>query len=119
MLASPAMRAARELWSPLAFALPLAAAALFFGGGSGPSTLPWVGGAAIVLAAASAAWGVPTGWWALVPLAALAVWFAASIAWSIEPDRSWDYANRTAVYAAFALLGAFLAGRTRELAIGL
>ncbi len=30
----------------------------------------------------------------LVPLAALAVWCAVSIAWSVEPDRSWSYANR-------------------------
>ena len=31
---------------------------------------------------------------------ALWIW---SIAWSIEPDRSWDYANRAFVYLAFAL----------------
>jgi hypothetical protein len=55
----------------------------------------------------------------LLPLAALAVWCALSVAWSIEPDRSWDYANRTFVYLAFALVGVQLAGRTRELAVGL
>lgn len=120
MLASPAMRAARELWSPLGAALALTAAILFFGGGSGNSTLPWVGGAAIVLAVAFvAARGLPAGTVTLLPFAALALWCALSIIWSIEPDRSWDYANRTAVYVGFAVLGMFVAGRTRELAFGL
>ena len=120
MLASAAMRAARELWSPLGAALVLSAAVLFFGGASGNSTLPWIGGAAILLAAAFAATrGLSAGTVMLLPLVALALWCAASVAWSIEPDRSWDYANRTVVYAAFAILGAFVAGRTRELAVGL
>jgi hypothetical protein len=120
MLASPEMRAARELWSPLGAALALAAAVLFFGGGSGNSALPWIGGAAILLAAAFAATrGLPAGAVALLPLVALALWCAASVAWSIEPDRSWDYANRTVVYVAFAIVGMFVAGRTRELAVGL
>ena len=114
------MRAARELWSPLGAALALTAAVLFFGGGSGNSTLPWIGGAAIVLAAAFvAARGVPAGAAMLLPFVALALWCAVSVAWSIEPDRSWDYANRTVVYVAFAIVGIFLAGRTRELALGL
>jgi hypothetical protein len=114
------MRAARELWSPLGAALALTAAVLFFGGGSGNSTLPWIGGAAILLAAAFAATrGLPQGMVMLVPLIALALWCAASVVWSIEPDRSWDYANRTVVYAAFAIVGAYVAGRTRELAVGL
>jgi hypothetical protein len=120
MLASPEMRAARELWSPLGAALALTAAVLFFGGASGNSTLPWIGGAAILLAAAFAATrGLPTGIVTLLPLVALALWCAASVGWSIEPDRSWEYANRTVVYAAFAILGAYVAGRTRELAVGL
>src|SRR5207245_11089425 len=33
--------------------------------------------------------------------------------------RSWDYADRGLVYLLFALLGLWLAGRTRELALGL
>jgi O-antigen ligase/polysaccharide polymerase Wzy-like membrane protein len=115
------MRAARELWSPpLAAALALTAAVLFFGGGSGSSTLPWIGGAAIACAAVFVAvYGIPPGSLALLPLCGLALWCAASVAWSIEPDRSWDYANRAVVYVAFALVGAFVAGRARELAIGL
>ena len=44
------MRAARELWSPLAPALALTAAALFFGGGPA-AHLPWLGAAAVLLAA--------------------------------------------------------------------
>jgi hypothetical protein len=114
------MRAARELWSPLGAALALTAAVLFFGGGSGNSTLPWIGGAAIIAAAAFAATrGLPPGIVTLLPLVALAIWCGASVAWSIEPDRSWDYANRAVVYVAFALVGAYVAGRTRELAVGL
>src|SRR5438105_7926103 len=113
------MRAARELWSPLGAALALTAAVLFFGGSSGNSTLPWVGGAAIVLAAAFvAAWGLPVGAATLLPLVGFAFWCAVSVAWSIEPDRTWDYANRTGVYVAFAIVGMFVAGRTRELALG-
>src|SRR5947208_11915902 len=132
MLPSPEMRAARELWSPLGAALArelwsplgaalvLVAAVLFFGGGSGSATLPWIGGAAIARAAGLVATrGFPQGAIALLPLAALAIWCAASVGWSIEPDRSWDYANRAVVYAAFAIVGAYVAGRTRELAVGL
>src|SRR5436190_1700696 len=132
MLPSPEMRAARELWSPLGAALArelwsplgaalvLVAAVLFFGGGSGSSTLPWIGGAAILLAAGLVATrGFPQGAIALLPLAALAIWCAASVGWSIEPDRSWDYANRAVVYTAFALVCSYGAGRTRQLAVGL
>ena len=63
--------------------------------------------------------GVPAGWLATLPLAALAVWCAASIGWSGLPDRSWDYANRTILYALFAALGLWAAARTRALANGL
>src|SRR4029079_5422846 len=120
MLASPEMRAAWELWSPLGSALALTAAVLFFGGGSGNSTMPWIGGAAILLAAVFAPTrGLPPGLVTLLPLIGLAVWCAASIGWSIEPDRSWDYANRAVVYVAFAIVGAYVACRTRELAVGL
>jgi O-Antigen ligase len=110
------MKAARELWSPLGAALALTAAVCFFDS----RTLPWTATAAILLAAFFVATrGLPPGSVLLLPLAALAVWCALSVAWSIEPDRSWDYANRTFVYLAFALIGVQLAGRTRELAVGL
>jgi O-antigen ligase/polysaccharide polymerase Wzy-like membrane protein len=116
MLASAEMRVARELWSPLGAALALTAAVCFFDS----RTLPWIGAAAVLLAAVLvAARGLPPGSVLLLPLAALAVWCAASVAWSIEPDRSWDYADRTFVYLAFALVGIHLAGKTSELALGL
>jgi hypothetical protein len=116
MLASPEMRVARELWSPLGAALALTAAVCFFDS----RTLPWIGAAAVLAAAVlAAARGLPQGSVLLLPLAALAAWCAASVLWSIEPDRSWDYADRTFVYLAFALVGVHVAGKTRELAFGL
>jgi hypothetical protein len=114
------MRATTELRSPLAISLALTAGALFFGGGPGNGSLPWLGAAALLAAVVLLAMrGPPLGLARLLPLAALAVWCAASIAWSIEPDRSWSYANRAFVYLAFALVGAFAAGRARELMLGL
>jgi O-Antigen ligase len=112
------MRAIREL--PLAASLLLVGLALFFGGGPGTGSLPWLGGAAlVVLVGLIATGGLASGWPSLVPLAALTAWLALSISWSVLPDHSWDYANRTFVYLLFALLGLWLAGRTRALALGL
>ena len=112
------MRAIREL--PLAASLLLVGPALFFGGGPESGSLPWLGGGALVaVVALLATRGLPSGWPQLVPLAALVTWLALSISWSALPDRSWDYANRTLVYLLFALLGLWLAGRTRALALGL
>jgi hypothetical protein len=112
------MRAIRE--PSLAAPLVLVTLGLFFGGGPVDGPVTWLGAGAIVaLLALLALRGVPGGWPAVVPLAALAVWCALSIAWSWLPDRSWDYANRTAVYALFAMLGLYAAGRTRDLARGL
>src|ERR1700680_1625122 len=102
MLLSRRMGAVRQLVSPLGLALALIGVALFFGGSVGDASIPWLGGAAVALSVVLAATPEgPRGLVALLPLAALALWCAASIAWSIEPDRSWDYANRTAVYVAF------------------
>jgi O-antigen ligase len=112
------MRAIREL--PLAASLLLVGLALFFGDGPGSGSLPWLGGAALlVVVVLIATRGVPPGWALLMPLAALTAWLALSITWSALPDRSWDYANRTLVYLVFALLGLWLAARTRALALGL
>src|ERR671937_899811 len=100
-----------------AAAAALAAAALFFGHGSSDGRLFWIGVAALLLA--SAGWIVrparlPTeGAAFLVLLGALVVWEAISIHWSIQPARSWDYANRGLVYFAFAALGALLGGVPR------
>jgi len=114
------MRLTRELRSPLTPALILLAAALFLGDGAGDSSLPWLGGAAALLALVLfAVRSPPDGLVALVPLVALALWCVASVAWSIEPDRSWSYGNRTLVYAAFALVGALLGVESRQLLYGI
>jgi hypothetical protein len=64
--------------------------------------------AAIVLAVVFAATrGLPQGAVMLLPFVAFALWSAASVVWSIEPDRSWAYFNRGLAYLAFALLGIF------------
>jgi len=112
------MRAIREL--PLAASLLLVGLAVFFGGGPGSGSLLWLGGGTLLtIVVLIATRGLPSGWPLLVPLAALTAWLALSIFWSALPDRSWDYANRTLVYVLVALLGLWLAGRTRSLALGL
>ncbi len=114
------MRATRELVSPLALALALATAAMFFGGGASTSSLPWLGTAAALAVLVLFAWrGLPGGLTALAPFALLAIWVAVSIEGSIEPDRRWDYANRALVYLLFAVVGTFVAGHTKDLMVGL
>jgi O-antigen ligase/polysaccharide polymerase Wzy-like membrane protein len=105
---------------PVAVPLLLAGLALFFGGGPGDGSIFWLGAGAVVgIGGLLLTVGVPRGWLATLPLAALAVWCAASIGWSGLPDRSWDYANRTVLYALFAALGLWAAARTRALTNGL
>jgi hypothetical protein len=112
------MRAIREL--SLAPSLLLVGLALFFGGGPADGSIPWLGGGALLaILALLASRGAPGGFMAVLPLGLLAVWCAISISWSLLPDRSWDYANRTAVYALFAALGLWAAARTRQLVLGL
>jgi hypothetical protein len=100
-------------------ALPAAAAALsllavFFNDGSSQSRLFWIGVPALIVAAVG--WGVGPPSLPRVAilffaaLAAFVLWEGASIAWSIQPSRSWDYANRGLVYLAFAAVGALLGG---------
>jgi hypothetical protein len=102
-----------------AAALGLCAGALFFGGGPGDGALPWLGLATVAtVLVLLATYGPPSGLLALGPLAALALWCAVSIVWSIQGDRSWSYANRAFVYLAFALVGAFAAGRAARLPEG-
>src|SRR3989442_4717479 len=92
----------------------LAFAALFFGNGSSQGRLFWIGAAAVLVAAIG--WVVRpvrvSGPGALffAALAAFVVWQGLSIAWSIQPSRSWDYTNRGLVYFAFAAIGALLGG---------
>ena len=97
----------------------LSFAAFFFAGGTALSSLVWIGGFAL-LAAALAASAVlagllpapalhPAGTALLGSVFALAVWVGLTTIWSASPDSSWQYTNRTLVYAAFVLLGALAA----------
>ena len=111
LLASRAMR-----W-PVAWGAAaggLAFAALFFSDGSSQSRIFWIGAPAVVLAAIGWAWRPPRlGLWGtlfLCSLGAFVVWQGVSIAWSVEPSRSWDYTNRGLVYFAFAAIGALVGG---------
>jgi hypothetical protein len=113
------MRLARELWSPLTLALALVGATLFLAHDPGISSLPWIGVAALLLAAGLfATKGAPDGMSAFIPLAGLALWCAISIAWSIQPDATWSYANRTFIYLTLALVGALLGAEPRRLLYG-
>lgn len=124
MLASLPVRAAGKRFLEPGIAAPTLAAAalcfcaLFLSGGYDDTTLVWIGGAALagaaLIAAASLLRGLPAPRLDL-PAAAfigclfgLAVWAGLSTLWSVSPDRSWAYTNRTLVYAAFALLGVLL-----------
>jgi hypothetical protein len=114
MLASRPVRAAGErvggLW-PAAGAVGLSFCAFFFGAGDSPAPLVWIGAIALVLAAVLLAEPValdPPAQLLLYGLAGLAVVCGVSLVWSISPDSSWTYTNRTLVYLAFALAGLLL-----------
>src|SRR5947207_6839911 len=115
LLASRAMRGAavRGALVPGA-AAALCFAALFLSAGSSQSRLFWIGMAAVLVAAIGWALQPPTlprpALLFFAAFAAFVLWQAASIAWSIQPARSWDYANRGLVYLAFAAVGALLGG---------
>jgi hypothetical protein len=103
--------AARGATLPVA-AAALAFAALFLSQGSSQDRLFWIGSAAVIVAGLG---------WALAPgrvrvegavffvaLAAFVIWQGASIGWSIQAARSWDYTNRGVVYFAFGAVGGLL-----------
>jgi O-Antigen ligase len=101
----------------------LAFVALFLSDGSSQSRLVWIGATAVIVAAVG--WAVrppslpPAAVAFFGALAAFVAWQGASITWSIEPSRSWDYANRGLVYLAFAAAGALLGDVSlRRLAYG-
>ena len=124
MLASSAVPTAAEPVGGLGLAVAAASAvaafcALFFSGGFADGPLVWVGALALGLAAVAAAAAalrvvpapaldLPTGAF-LGCLFGLAVWMGLSTLWSLSPNLTWGYTNRTLVYAAFALLGVLLA----------
>src|SRR5437879_5857490 len=113
----PALLASRAMRWPVAWGAAaggLAFAALFFSDGSSQSRILWIGAPAVVLAAIGWAWRPPRlGLWGTLffcSLGAFVVWQGVSIAWSVEPSRSWDYTNRGLVYFAFAAVGALVGG---------
>ena len=112
-----ALLASRPMRWPVALgaaAAGLAFAALFFSGGSSQSRLFWIGATAVLVAAVGWLWRprrLPLeGTVFFCVLAAFIVWQGLSIAWSIQPSRSWDYTNRGLVYFAFAAVGALVGG---------
>ena len=103
----------------LAAAALVVGGALLRGGGSQPGPLFWIGSLALLAAVAGLVLRrVSLGRAELALLttvAAVAVWSAITVVWSIQPDRSWDSFNRAAVYAAVLALG-LLAGASPRLA---
>jgi O-antigen ligase len=123
MLASPPVRAPRERVEELAPGLAAAAlsfCALFFGGGDVKAPLVWIGGLVLVLAALllarRPALDAPAAL-LLGSLFGLAVWSGITTIWSMSPDRSWQFTNRTVVYAGFALLGVLATPRVSRPAL--
>ena len=117
-----AMRSARVSVGASILALGVGAlvtGAVFFGGASGDSGVPWVGGGALLLVAATLAAGglgllpVPSldraAWAAVASLVALVMWMGVSIAWSVAGDLSWSALNKGVVYVAALVLGVALA----------
>src|SRR5436309_4343579 len=87
----------------------LAFAAVFFGGGAGRGSIPFVGGAAALVGCLLLAWARPSlsrlGALAVALAVAFIAWNGLSILWSAQDDRSWDYLNRGLVYLAFLAVG--------------
>jgi O-antigen ligase len=101
---------ARDSWILGLGLVGVGAASVLAGGGSSDESVPWIGASALALAAggwAAAGLGLLArprlGAPALATLgllAAFVLWNGLTIAWSILPDRSWDYFNRGLVYLA-------------------
>lgn len=103
----------------LVAATALCALAVFFGGGSKYPPLVLIGTSIVVAAAIGLAFA-SLGKLALPRLdgagvafvglfGAFVLWNGLSIVWSLQPDRSWEYFNRGAVYFAAVLLGILVA----------
>jgi O-Antigen ligase/Tetratricopeptide repeat len=93
-------------------------AAVLLGNGSSDDRLLWIGGAAVVAAGAVAIRWLPRpaspGVVFLAALGAFALSCGLSILWSVEPDHSWSYFNRSVVYFAFAVVGMALGALHRR-----
>lgn len=116
MLASAVVRAGRVGAVPAVAGLALSFAALFFANGLADAPLVWIGGLALLAAAVAVAWTPAPGGAALAYagcLFGLAAWSGLTILWSVSPDRSWTFTNRTLVYAGFAALGIAIGDRER------
>jgi hypothetical protein len=117
MLPSPPVRAAGDRVGgllPAAGAAAVCFCALFFGGADSIAPLVWIGGLALLLAAVLLVEAVSLERPALLflgGLAGLAVFSGVSLVWSISPDRTWTYTNRTLVYLGFAFVGVLVGAR--------
>jgi hypothetical protein len=106
--------------------LALLAACVFAGDASDDDSLLWIGGAALVLALGVLAAGLAgavalprlskSALWCLALTTALVAWVGVSIAWSVEPDRSWSYFDRGVVYLALLGVGIVAGGLVRRVA---
>ncbi|HET8528710.1 MAG TPA: O-antigen ligase family protein [Gaiellaceae bacterium] len=115
------MRAAGERVLPAFAGFVACFCALFFADGFQLGPLVWIGGIALVAAAATlllAGPGTGPGLVYLGCLAALAVWCGLTIAWSASPNESWIFTNRSLAYAAFAALGVLAAPGLEAAAAG-
>jgi len=119
MLASWPVRAAGDRMGPAVAALVVCVCALFFGDGLSDAPLVWIGGIALVAAAAFLLWAPALGRAGVAYLgclAGLALWCGLSVLWSASPERTWTTTNRTLVYLGFAVLGVLVGPRLERVA---
>jgi hypothetical protein len=127
MLASPSVHLAGERLAAPVAAAGLCFCALFLSAGFAEAPLVWIGGLALLAAGVAAALmlvGLLQAVRLTRPAVAflgclfgLALWAGLSTLWSLSPDMSWSYTNRTLVYAGFALLGLLLSGALPRTAV--